>query len=62
MGQERDTAVSGSEIDLLHRLDLPDPRLSRAFKGWISFSSNNIPQLTRIGLLETKEIARQKRL
>lgn len=56
MGIERVAPVSNYFIDLSARVDLPDPRLPRAFNSWIQFSQNNSQQIEKIGLLQPKEV------
>lgn len=57
MGIEQDTIVSsGSKIDSLPLIDLPDLRLTRAFKAWTEFKIDHQPQITAIGSLAVEEI------
>lgn len=56
MGIERVVPVSNYFIDLSARVDLPDPRLPRAFNSWIQFSQNHGQQIEKIGLLKPQEV------
>lgn len=56
MGREQDTLVSGSIINLPPLVDLHDPRLPGAFKGWTDFSLNHARQLSGIGIMKPRQV------
>jgi hypothetical protein len=54
MGIEQSVVSTG--FDLLHNLDLPDPRLPRAFKAWIHFKATHAPQISTINSLPLNDM------